>query len=327
MKQEKNKNYGHVIDCKNLTKVFDDFVAVDHINIGVKQGEIFGFLGPNGAGKSTTIRMLCGILTPSDGSGHVLGCDIVKESERIKEKIGYMSQRFNLYDDLTVNENLDFYGKVYLLPKNKLKERKEFVLEMAGLQGKERELTKNLSGAWKQRLALGCAIIHEPEVVFLDEPTAGVDPISRRSFWDFLYQLSEQGTTFLVTTHYMDEAEHCHRIGFIFDGKIIARGTPDELKDKQMQGQVMEVECDHIDVAIDILEQLPVLDEVAMYGSLLHIVSKRTEEAKLKVASALKEHGIVLHRIEKITPSIEDVFVSLVAPHKRKMLKEVLGEN
>ena len=218
------------ITVSKLTKKFGDFTAVDGISFNVKEGEIFGFLGPNGAGKSTTIRMLCGILEPTSGSGTVAGLDISKDSEKIKERIGYMSQKFSLYEDLTVSENLDFYAGIYQTPRAGRKERKEMMIEMAGLKGRENELTANLSGGWKQRLALGCATIHDPKILFLDEPTSGVDPVSRRNFWKLIYTLSRQGTTVLVTTHFMDEAEHCNNLALISDGTIIASGSPVQLK-------------------------------------------------------------------------------------------------
>lgn len=218
------------IIVEDLTKKFGDFTAVDKVSFKVKKGEIFGFLGPNGAGKSTTIRMLCGILEPTAGTGSVGGFDINKESEKIKENIGYMSQKFSLYEDLTVSENLDFYAGIYQTLKTGREKRKKEMIGMAGLSGREDELTANLSGGWKQRLALGCAVIHNPKILFLDEPTSGVDPVSRRNFWRLIYKLSEEGTTILVTTHYMDEAEHCNNIALISDGVIVAGGSPGQLK-------------------------------------------------------------------------------------------------
>ena len=223
---------------------------MDGVTFNIQRGEIFGFLGPNGAGKTTTIRMLLGLLRPTAGRAAVLGYDIVRQSEEIRRNIGYMSQRFSLYNDLTVSENLDFYGRTYGVRGQRLRERKRFAIEMAGLEGRERELTRNLSGGWKQRLALGAAILHEPEMLFLDEPTAGVDPISRRAFWDLLYDLAEGGTTILVTTHYMDEAEHCQDLAFIHNGRIIAQGSPAEIKLDKMRGQVLEIDCAQPDVAI-----------------------------------------------------------------------------
>jgi ABC-2 type transport system ATP-binding protein len=221
---------GLSIDVRDLTKKFGKFTAVDQISFGVRKGEIFGFLGPNGAGKSTTIRMLCGIICPTSGTGLIGGYPVDKEPESVKKIIGYMSQRFTLYGDLTVSENIDFHAGIRRLSKAVAAERKDWVVRMAGLRGREKILTRELAGGWKQRLALGCAILHRPEIVFLDEPTASVDPNSRRDFWDLIYELSEQGTTAFVTSHYMDEVERCHRIAILFAGRIIALGSPKELK-------------------------------------------------------------------------------------------------
>lgn len=226
---------------EHLSKRFGDFVAVSDVNLRVAKGEIFGFLGPNGAGKSTTIRILCGLLAPTEGRAMVAGFDVAVEPEKVRENIGYMSQRFSLYDDLTVEENIDFFSGIYGVEKAKRPARKEYALEMAGLQGQEKTMTRTLSGGWKQRLALGCAILHEPPIVFLDEPTSGVDPIARRAFWDLIYQLSEAGQTVFVTTHYMDEAEYCHRIALLYHGKMIALGTPAELKTAMNKGSMEEV--------------------------------------------------------------------------------------
>lgn len=219
------------IEIEHLTKKFGKFTAVNDVSFNVKKGEVFGFLGPNGSGKTTVIRMLMGLITPTSGIGKVLGYDISKENDMIKQKIGYMSQKFSLYEDLTVEENLDFYGSIYGITGNKLRLKKKEILKMADLEGKEKMITANLSGGWKQRLALGCAIIHDPDILFLDEPTGGVDPIARRNFWDLIYNLSEQGVTILVTTHYMDEAEHCNTIGFIYYGNLLTLATPNNMKD------------------------------------------------------------------------------------------------
>ena len=225
-------------------------MAVDRVSFQVAKGEVFGFLGPNGAGKSTTIRMLCGILAPSGGSGTVAGFDIRTQPEQIKANIGYMSQKFSLYQDLTVEENIDFYSGIYCIPAEKKRQRKEWVIEMSGLAEHRRQPTAILSGGWKQRLALGCAILHEPPIIFLDEPTSGVDPISRRQFWDLIYELSGQGVTVFVTTHYMDEAEYCDRLGLIYRGELIALGTPHALKTEMMKEDVLEVLCDRAEAAM-----------------------------------------------------------------------------
>jgi ABC-2 type transport system ATP-binding protein len=264
---------------------------------------IFGFLGPNGAGKTTTIRMLLGLLKPTSGAATVLGFDIVKQTDEIKRRIGYMSQRFSLYDDLTVDENLNFYGRTYGVRGKRLRARKAFVLEMAGLVGRERELTRNLSGGWKQRLALGTAIIHEPEMLFLDEPTAGVDPISRRGFWDLLYDLAEEGTTIMVTTHYMDEAEHCQGLAFIQHGQIVAYGSPLSIKETEMRGQVL---------AIPALREMGAFEEVALYGALIHAVAADVEALKPQIEQKLADAGAQLRTMDVIAPSLEDVFISSV---------------
>jgi ABC-2 type transport system ATP-binding protein len=300
----------HAVEAVELTKKFGDVTAVDRVSFTIKRGEIFGFLGPNGAGKTTTIRMLLGLLRPTSGHAQVLGFDIVKQTDEIKKRIGYMSQRFSLYNDLTVEENLNFYGRTYGVKNQQLRERKAYILEMAGLEGRERELTKNLSGGWKQRLALGTAIIHEPEMVFLDEPTAGVDPISRRAFWDLLYELAEGGTTIFVTTHYMDEAEHCQRLAFIHGGRIVALGSPPDIKENVMHGQVLEIDCDQPEAAILALRQLGLFDEVALYGALIHVIAENGENYKPTIIKILRGEGIRVESVDLIAPSLEDVFVS-----------------
>jgi ABC-2 type transport system ATP-binding protein len=304
------KNNGTAIEVLGLTKKFGDFIAVNNMNFEVSKGEIFGFLGPNGAGKTTTIRMLLGLLTPSSGTAKVIGLDVVKESEALRKRIGYMSQKFSLYNDLTVDENLNFYGGVYGVRGQKLKERKKYILQMAGLVGRERELTKNLSGGWKQRLALGVAIIHEPEVLFLDEPTAGVDPISRRAFWELIYELAEEGTTILVTTHYMDEAEHCQNLVFIQRGNLVAQGSPEEIKFEQMHGDVIEIDCSDASQAVPLLRELNVFEEVALYGALIHVVSNNPANHIPLIEKTLTGGGLTVTSVERIAPSLEDVFIS-----------------
>ena len=305
--------------AKELTKEFGDFTAVDHVSFDIRTGQIFGFLGPNGSGKTTTIRMLLGLLRPTDGGGTVLGFDIVKESEEIRKRIGYMSQQFSLYNDLTVSENLNFYGGTYGVSGKRLRERKEYILEMANLKGREREMTKNLSGGWKQRLALGTAIIHEPKMLFLDEPTAGVDPISRRAFWDLLYELSEEGTTIFVTTHYMDEAEHCQSLAFIHLGRIVARGTPQEIKETIMKGQVLEIDCSEPDVALGSLREASVFDEVALYGALIHVVGEDLDSHRPLIERLLQERDVQIRSMDIIAPSLEDVFISSIKEENRKL--------
>jgi ABC-2 type transport system ATP-binding protein len=290
---------------------------VDRVSFEVDPGEIFGFLGPNGAGKSTTIRMLCGILAPSEGHGTVAGFDIRTQAERIKSHIGYMSQKFSLYQDLTVEENINFYGGIYRIPPEKKKERKEWVIEMAGLKEHRHSRTAILSGGWKQRLALGCAILHEPPIIFLDEPTSGVDPISRRQFWDLIYELSGKGVTVFVTTHYMDEAEYCDRLGLIYRGELIARGTPESLKMDFMHEQILEVLCERPQDAMGEIEKLDSVKEVALFGNGLHIVTDDAPAATNSIRSHLAARGYEVQRVEEIVPSLEDVFVSLIEARDR----------
>ena len=302
---------------EGLVRRFGDFTAVDDVTFDVRRGEVFGFLGPNGAGKSTTIRMLCGILAPSSGSGTVAGFDIRTQPEKIKANIGYMSQKFSLYQDLTVEENIDFYSGIYCIPAEKKGRRKEWVIEMSGLAEHRHRPTAILSGGWKQRLALGCAILHEPPIVFLDEPTSGVDPISRRQFWDLIYELSGQGVTIFVTTHYMDEAEYCDRLGLIYRGELIALGTPHTLKTELMKEDVLEVLCQGAEAVMPKIAELASVKEVAMFGKGLHLVAEDGGRAAADVRQRLAEEGIAVERIEQITPSLEDVFVSLIEARDR----------
>jgi ABC-2 type transport system ATP-binding protein len=298
------------VKVENLTRTFGDFVAVDNISLSVKKGEVFGFLGPNGAGKSTTIKMLCGLLLPSKGSGTVGGYDIITKSEDIKKTIGYMSQKFSLYDDLTVEENINFFSGIYTVPEKQKEARKQWALDMAGLKDKKGAITKTLPGGFKQRLALGCAILHEPPILFLDEPTSGVDPISRRNFWKLIYDMSKAGTTVFVTTHYMDEADYCDRLALIYRGKIIAEGTPDELKLEYMTRDVLEIEVDRVVEAMTILNENKI--ETAVFGSLLHATVDSAEAGILEIRKLLGESNIAVKKIEKIVPSLEDVFVTLI---------------
>lgn len=298
------------VKVENLTRTFGDFVAVDNISLEVSQGEIYGFLGPNGAGKSTTIRMLCGLLLPTQGIGSVGGYDIVTQSEAIKQNIGYMSQRFSLYDDLTVTENLNFFSGIYNVPEEKRNSRKQWALDMAGIADRKDAITRTLPGGFKQRLALGCAILHEPKILFLDEPTSGVDPISRRNFWKLIYEMSATGTTVFVTTHYMDEADYCDRLGLIYRGRIIAEGTPNELKMQHMTRDVLDI---NVDKPVEALEALSSLNiESAIFGSTLHATVENAEVATLEIRKALEGAGIAVRSIEKIVPSLEDVFVTLI---------------
>jgi ABC-2 type transport system ATP-binding protein len=300
------------VDADGLTKRFGDFTAVDGVSFRVHPGEIFGFLGPNGAGKTTTIRMLLGLIKPTDGTAHVLGYDIRGDVRPMRSRLGYMSQRFTLYQDLTVDENLTFYGRAYGVQRDRFEARKTAILAMAGLVGRERTLTRDLAGGWKQRLALGCAIVHEPELLFLDEPTAGVDPISRRAFWDLLYGLAAAGTTVFVTTHYMDEAEHCHRLAFIQQGRIAALGSPTQVKQTVMRGQVLEIDCDDPARALQRLRKLDGLTEVALYGAQLHVVTEGVAARVSEIEDVLVGAGVTVHTMDVIPPSLEDVFISSV---------------
>lgn len=302
---------------KDLEKRFGSFVAVNRVSFEVSKGEIFGFLGPNGAGKSTTIRMLTGILAPTAGAGTVAGFDVRTEAEKIKAHIGYMSQKFSLYEDLTVEENIDFYSGIYRVSPEKRRARKEWVIEMAGLQERRQSRTAILSGGWKQRLALGCAILHEPPIIFLDEPTSGVDPVSRRQFWDLIYEMAGRGVTIFVTTHYMDEAEYCDRIGLIYRGELTALGTPQELKTKFMQEDVVEVACDRPQDAMGEIEKLGGVKEVALFGKGLHVVTGDSQATIAAINTTLGERGYQVARVEKIVPSLEDVFVSLIEGRDR----------
>ena len=310
---ERTPNY--TIVAHGLKKRFGDFTAVDGIDFKVRAGEVFGFLGPNGSGKTTTIRMMLGLIQPSEGSVEVLGIPVSANPEIIRPRVGYMSQRFSLYNDLTVRQNLTFYGKAYGLENDLLQERMRNAVEMAGLVGQEKTKTRDLAGGWRQRLALGAAILHRPELIFLDEPTAGVDPVSRRAFWDLLYELVTEGITIFVTTHYMDEAEHCHRLAFIQRGNIIANGTPDQIKSENMSGLVLEIAPDDPERAMIVLRNamqaasLP-LEEVSLYGALVHVIAQDMQGVKGKISSLLENSGIKVDHMAVIEPSLEDVFIS-----------------
>jgi len=314
----------YTIEVENLTKRFGDFTAVDGVSFRVKRGEIYGWLGPNGAGKTTTIRMLLGLLKITEGSARVLGYDPGSETKAMQARVGYMSQLFTLYNDLTARENIRFYGLAYGLSRDQLRRRQAEILEMAGLEGREDTLTANLSGGWKQRLALGCAIVHTPEVVFLDEPTAGVDPVSRRDFWGLIYAMAKKGVTVMVTTHYMDEAELCQRVGFLNQGRLVALDTPEQLKQTEMQGQVLEISTSDPDRTMSILQaaresgRVP-FNEVALYGAQVHAVVPDAGAFKQPIATLLADEGVEVNAIEWIAPTLEDVFISSVsqpAQHK-----------
>jgi ABC-2 type transport system ATP-binding protein len=299
----------HIVEIKNLTKKFGDFTAVNNITLSVEKGEIFGFLGPNGAGKTTTIKMLCGIMMPTSGEGSVSGYDIIAEQEKIKTVIGYMSQRFSLYEDLTVSENLEFFGSIYGLEGSRLQQAIGRVVDMAGIGDKKNELVKSLPGGMKQRLALGGAILHDPPVLFLDEPTSGVDPLMRRNFWDIIYRFSEEGRTIFVTTHYMDEAEHCNRIALIIAGEIIALDSPDALK-KNFNHTVYSLTTEKFLEVFGKIRYLDFIIEAAIFGTDIHILCDGDAPVKKKVAAFFREQGISSYALHRIMPSLEDVFVS-----------------
>ena len=303
---------GIAVSVQDLEKRFGDFIAVNKINFEVKKGEIFGFLGPNGAGKSTTIRMLCGIYSPTSGSGQVGGFDIIKEQDKIKQHIGYMSQKFSLYDDLTVEENIDFYSRIYNIPKEQRGQRKEETIRLAGIEDFRQSLTSTLSGGWKQRLALGCAIIHQPNIIFLDEPTSGVDPITRSNFWAIIKEMAGKGKTIFVTTHYMDEAENCNRMVLIYHGTMIAMGTPVEMKTTIMKNDILEIIMPHAEKWTDRISKLESVKDTALFGVNIHAVVYHADKAALEIKNLLEKEGASGYSINKITASLEDVFVSLI---------------
>jgi ABC-2 type transport system ATP-binding protein len=301
---------GNSVEVENLVKRFGAFTAVDHISFQTRTGEVFGFLGPNGSGKSTTIRILCGLLHPTSGRATVAGYDVVESPELIRRNIGYMSQKFSLYADLTVFENLRFYAGMYGVPASELRGRIDWALEMAGLRGRESSLTGTLSGGWKQRLALGCAVLHRPPIVFLDEPTSGVDPLSRRLFWELIQRMSNDGVTIFVTTHYMDEAEYCNRLALMNGGKLIALGTPTELKLGSIQGALLLLECDRLGDAIERVRRFDDVRDVAVFGNALHLVVADAAIAPA-IRAALEADAISVTNLQSIRPSLEDAFVAL----------------
>jgi len=306
----------------NLEKKFGQFTAVNRINFEVNQGEIFGFLGPNGAGKSTTIRMLCGIIPPTSGSGKVGGFDIIKEQYKIKEHIGYMSQKFSLYDDLTVEENVNFYSGIYKIPRQEKQGRFRETISAAGLEGMENKLTSTLSGGWKQRLALGCALIHKPKIIFLDEPTSGVDPITRANFWAIIKQLTTQGVTVFITTHYMDEAENCNRMVLIYHGTIIAEGSPEDMKIKCMNNDVLEIEIANSQDWLEKIAKIEGVKEAALFGATIHAIVYDSAKAISSIKGFLSKEGVMDFSVNKILPSLEDVFVSSIENYDKREPKK-----
>ena len=313
-----NTEHSLAVEVEYLVKTFGDFVAVDHISFTVSRGEIFGFLGPNGAGKSTTIRILCGLLLPSGGRARVEAFDVATEAELVKKNIGYMSQTFSLYNDLTIEENIDFFSGIYGVPEGRRQERKENVLQMAGLRERRNTMTRLLPGGWKQRLALGCAILHEPPILFLDEPTSGVDPITRRGFWELIYQLAEAGHTIFVTTHYMDEAEYCHRLALMYKGKIIAHGSPSSLRGIQQTHALIHLESSDLLGSMKALDGHEEILDVAVFGSGLHVTVKDPDSATPRIRQTLEQQQIIVKQLEVIHPSMEDVFVALIEEQEQK---------
>jgi len=315
----------NVIDVQNLTRKFGAFTAVDGVSFSIPRGQIFGFLGPNGSGKTTTIRMLLGLLPPTFGTAFVLGHDVHKQALSVRAKLGYMSQKFTLYNDLTVEENLLFYGRGYGLRGKRLHEQMQYVLDMANLRGREHETPPKLSGGWRQRLALGAAIMHEPEIVFLDEPTAGIDPLSRRAFWDLLYAISAQGTTIFVTTHYMDEAEHCENLAFIYYGRIIADGAPGAIKAQHTPGDVVQLTPANAASTMQILTRAHEAGDlgdsvnVSLYGAQIHILTHDAEQTRQRVMTLLDDQGEAYTDADIIPPSLEDAFIRLVQAQDQAM--------
>jgi ABC-2 type transport system ATP-binding protein len=300
------------IEVRDLTRRFGQFVAVDKVSFDVARGEIFGFLGSNGAGKSTTIRMLCGLLEPTSGSAIVGGVDVRSDPEGVKRRIGYMSQRFSLYELLTVDQNISFFGGVYGLDTAKLAERRRFVIEMAGLAGRESTLARDLAGGWRQRLALGCAILHEPAILFLDEPTGGVDPLSRRQFWRLIDTLAQSGVTVLVTTHYLDEAERCYRVALIHAGRLAAIGTPGEVKGIFAGRPILEVRSPKSVDAMRLLDGYPEIEKTSLFGTAVHAVLRDARVAPEAIAQRLRDAGVEVESLTPVTPSLEDVFLDVI---------------
>jgi len=314
----------YAVATEGLTRRFGKLVAVDHLNLRVRPGELYGFLGPNGAGKSTTLRMLCGILEPSEGTGTVLGIDLRREPERVKSAIGYMSQRFSLYDDLTAEENLLFYARVYMVPRAERRGRVAQMVRLADLTGQENKRAAFLSGGYRQRLALACAMVHRPRLVFLDEPTAGVDPVSRRNFWGLIRRLVEEGITVLVTTHYMDEAELCDTLGFIYQGKLIAQGAPSAIKTETFRKPVIEVEVENLRRALDLLGEWEAVEEAIRVGTRVRLILADEGQVAEDVVAYLRARGVAVAWAHEVEPSVEDLFVSFVDVERKARLREQL---
>ncbi len=299
------------LEVLGLTKKFGDFTAVDHVSFSVRPGEVLGYLGPNGSGKTTTIRMLCGLLTPTEGTARIMGVDVTQDPETIKSHLGYMSQKFALYNDLTVLENLQFYAGVYDVPADKEKQRIGEILHMVGLETRTRAFTTELSGGWRQRLALGCALIHQPPLLFLDEPTSGVDPVARREFWDLIYQLASSGTTVFITTHYMDEAEHCNRVAFMYRGKLLALDTPAGLKTTYLKGAAWDLDVKPLLEAVEALNQMDGIAQASLHGDRAHVIVKPGEWTPKRLKATLAEKGLNIQAVDSVESSLEDVFTLL----------------
>jgi len=310
---------GWAVETDELVKTFGAFVAVDRVSLQIGKGEIFGFLGPNGAGKSTTIRMLCGLLTPTSGRALVGNVDVAQNPEEVRRNIGYMSQKFSLYDDLTVEQNIDFFAGMYGVARERRGERKKYVLGMAGLEERRGSMTRTLSGGWKQRLALGCAILHDPPILFLDEPTSGVDPIARSAFWDLIREMARTGHTIFVSTHYMDEAEYCHRLALMYRGRVIALGAPSELRANLSSRTLIRLDTSAPLETMRALETAPGVGDVAVFGGGLHVTADELEAGLKTIRTRLAAEGIEIQRIEKIQPSLEDVFVALIETEEKRI--------
>ena len=304
------------LEVLGLTKKFGDFTAVDHVSFSVGRGEVIGYLGPNGSGKTTTIRMLCGLMQPTAGTARIMGIDVVRQPEGIKPHIGYMSQKFSLYNDLTVLENLSFYAGVYDIPASQEKKRLQEILQLTGLTQSTRVPAADLSGGWRQRLALGCALVHNPPLLFLDEPTSGVDPVARREFWDLIYTLASQGTTVLITTHYMDEAEHCTQVGFMYNSRLLAFASPSELKADYLKGSAWDLAATPLLEAVEHLSQMDCVAQASLHGDRAHVIAKSEECLPDRLTVRLAEKGVAVQSVEPVQSTLEDVFTLLASVGK-----------
>ena len=304
------------LEVLGLTKRFGNFTAVDNVSFSVRRGEVIGYLGPNGSGKTTTIRMLCGLMLPTAGTARIMGVDVVQQPEKTKPQIGYMSQKFSLYNDLTVMENLSFYAGVYDVPVRQEKARLQEILRLTGLEGSTRTRAGELSGGWRQRVALGCALVHRPPLLFLDEPTSGVDPVARREFWDLIYTLAHEGTTVLITTHYMDEAEHCTRVGFMYNSHLLAFASPSELKSKYLKGSAWDLDATPLLEAVEYLSQLDCVAQASLHGDRAHVIAKSEDCMPEQMTVRLAEKGITVQGVEPVQSTLEDVFTLLAGMGK-----------